>query len=78
MLAVTLILNMGDEEWSKKVVIYRPHKGEIIDDSGLRFGVVRIAHCTTGAPGIIATVEGEVRGNTHWELGHERGWTLKQ
>lgn len=76
MINVTLeYVDPTEDRWMKAVVIQQPSVGEFIRSSGLLWRVARVEHSTSD-PAFKATVEGEVTGNIHWELGHERGWTL--
>lgn len=65
------------DTWTKSVVIHRPMIGEFFEDDGLLFRVTRVSHSLFQPP-ITISVEGTIKGNVDWELGHERGWIMQQ
>lgn len=67
-------IDKDGDTWTKDVAIYQPRLDEIIDDHGQIFRVTGICH-VVNKPILTARVEGTVKGNIEWELGHERGWT---
>lgn len=77
---INVLLEFTDstgDKFTKRIVIQQPAVRDFVMDCGLLWGVIRVEHSTSD-PIFKATVSGMIKGNSHWELCHERGWELEE